>query len=241
MIILIITTKEIIGNLIAQYPKPKTITLEKPQLQTCQNKMQSYIVAPMHIWSQTLRNSSLLHRSCEALWTMHSLHSVEINIENISVICFSQISLNSKFSVCICCKYAFHYMQHMMKYYQIYLKSCTYIACPVKSVRIEKFIPKFDDCVKMFGKTINAMVHGRGRHGAWQLIRINIRRTYFQPLGAFPKKNALFPVVLPWGAFGSPQEWWALKFISIINFTVDPPRTEYTVTATLIIFNFFAL
>ena len=41
LIILIITTKKKIGNFTAQYPKPKTITLEKPQLQACQKKMQS--------------------------------------------------------------------------------------------------------------------------------------------------------------------------------------------------------
>ena len=35
---LIITTKEIIGNFTAQHPKPKIITLEKPQLHTCQKK-----------------------------------------------------------------------------------------------------------------------------------------------------------------------------------------------------------
>ena len=40
-IILIITTKEIIGNFTAKYPKPKTVTLEKQQLQACQKKMQS--------------------------------------------------------------------------------------------------------------------------------------------------------------------------------------------------------
>ena len=41
LIILIITTKEISGNFPAQYSKPKTITLEKPQLHACQKKMQS--------------------------------------------------------------------------------------------------------------------------------------------------------------------------------------------------------
>ena len=40
-IILIVTTKEIIGNFTAKYPKPKTATLEKPKLQACQKKMQS--------------------------------------------------------------------------------------------------------------------------------------------------------------------------------------------------------
>ena len=38
---MIITTKEIIGNFTAKYPKPKTDTLEKPQLQACQKKRQS--------------------------------------------------------------------------------------------------------------------------------------------------------------------------------------------------------
>ena len=33
--LIIITTKEIIGNFTAKYPKPKTVTLEKPQLQAC--------------------------------------------------------------------------------------------------------------------------------------------------------------------------------------------------------------
>ena len=32
LIILIITTKEIVGNFKAKYQKPKTVTLEKPQL-----------------------------------------------------------------------------------------------------------------------------------------------------------------------------------------------------------------
>ena len=41
MIILIVTTKDIIGNFTAKYPKPKTVTLEKQQLQACQRKMQS--------------------------------------------------------------------------------------------------------------------------------------------------------------------------------------------------------
>ena len=40
LIILIITTKEIIGNFTAQYPEPKTVTLEKPQLHEFQKKMQ---------------------------------------------------------------------------------------------------------------------------------------------------------------------------------------------------------
>ena len=35
---MIITTKKMIGNFIAKYPKPKTVTLEKPQLQACQKK-----------------------------------------------------------------------------------------------------------------------------------------------------------------------------------------------------------
>ena len=38
LIILIITTKEIVGNFTEKYPKPKTVTLEKPQLQACQKK-----------------------------------------------------------------------------------------------------------------------------------------------------------------------------------------------------------
>ena len=45
LIILIITTKEIVGNFTAKYPKPKTVTLEKPQLQACQKK-NAIIVAP---------------------------------------------------------------------------------------------------------------------------------------------------------------------------------------------------
>ena len=45
LIILIITTKEIIGNFTAKYPKPKTVTLKKQQLQACQKK-NVIIVAP---------------------------------------------------------------------------------------------------------------------------------------------------------------------------------------------------
>ena len=41
LIILIITTKEIIGNFTATYPKPKTVTLEKSQLQARRKKIQS--------------------------------------------------------------------------------------------------------------------------------------------------------------------------------------------------------
>ena len=54
LIILIITTKEIIGNFIAQYPKPKTITLEKPQLQACQKK-NAIIEAPRVVSPTTTR------------------------------------------------------------------------------------------------------------------------------------------------------------------------------------------
>ena len=38
---LLIITKEIIGNFTVQNSKLKTITLEKPQMQGCQKKMQS--------------------------------------------------------------------------------------------------------------------------------------------------------------------------------------------------------
>ena len=38
MIVLIITTKEIIGNFTAKYPEPKTVTLKKPQLHEFQKE-----------------------------------------------------------------------------------------------------------------------------------------------------------------------------------------------------------